>query len=291
MVSEPSFSHGLESLSEQPMTAPKPASAPASRSLQADFVLLKQAAQDAGRLAFSYFRQEIEVKRKVDGSEVSEADLAVDAALKHALCDPRPAYGWLSEESEDNPRRLERRFVWMVDPIDGTNAFLRHVPEWTISVALVEDGTPMLGIVFNPATHEFFHAVRGEGAFLNDAPITVSDRSTLEGARIIASGGLFKKRIWKEPWPGVESRWVNSVAYRLALVASGSADATLSLSAKSEWDLAAGVLLVEEAGGMVTDHHGQPLRFNRPVPRFPGLVAAPPRLHAKLIERTNRVDL
>ena len=122
-------------------------------------------------------------------------------------------------------------------------------------------------------------------------PITVTGRSTIEGARIIASGGLFEKRIWKDPWPGVESRWVNSVAYRLSLVASGSADATLSLSAKSEWDLAAGVLLVEEAGGTVTDHHGQALRFNRPVPRFPGLVAAPPRLHAKLIERTNRVDL
>jgi myo-inositol-1(or 4)-monophosphatase len=273
------------------MTAPKPASAAVPRSLQPDFVLLKQAAKDAGRLAFSYFRQEVAVKHKVDGSEVSEADLAVDAALSRALSDARPAYGWLSEESEDNPIRLERRFVWMVDPIDGTNAFLRHVPEWTISVALVEDGSPVLGVVFNPATQEFFHAVRGEGAFLNNAPIAVTGRNTIAGARIIASGGLFKKRIWKEPWPGVESRWVNSVAYRLALVASGNADATLSLSAKSEWDLAAGVLLVEEAGGTVTDHHGHALRFNRPVPRFPGLVAAPPRLHAELIERTNRVDL
>jgi myo-inositol-1(or 4)-monophosphatase len=107
----------------------------------------------------------------------------------------------------------------------------------------------------------------------------------------IASGGLFKKRIWKEPWPGVESRWVNSVAYRLALVAAGRADATVSLSAKCDWDLAAGVLIVEEAGGIVTDHHGHAFRFNLPNPRFPSLVAAPPLLHAKLIERTSRVDL
>ncbi|MGC1178047.1 MAG: inositol monophosphatase family protein [Methyloceanibacter sp.] len=273
------------------MIAPRPASSAPAHTLPEDFLLLKQAATDAGSLALSYFRRELAVKRKIDGSEVSEADLAVDAALKRALGGGRPSYGWLSEETEDDANRLERRFVWMVDPIDGTNAFLRHVPEWTISAALVESGKPVLGIVFNPATQEFFHAVRGEGAFLNDAPIKVSDRSGLEGALVIASGGLFKKRIWKTPWPEVKSRWVNSVAYRLALVAAGRADATLSLSAKSEWDLAAGVLLVEEAGGTVTDHHGHAYRFNLPVPRFPSLVAAPPRLHAKLLERTSRIDL
>jgi myo-inositol-1(or 4)-monophosphatase len=273
------------------MTALSPISASTPASLKDDFVLLRQAVTDAGALALSYFRRAIEVRRKLDGSEVSEADLAVDAALKRSLSDPRPTYGWLSEETEDEAARLERRHVWMVDPIDGTNAFLRQVPEWTISAALVEDGTPVIGIVFNPATGEFFHAVRGEGAFLNDRPITVTGSSGLEGALIIASGGLFKKRIWQTPWPEVETRWVNSVAYRLARVAQGEADATLSLSAKCEWDLAAGVLLVEEAGGTVTDHRGESFRFNRPVPRFPSLVAAPPRLHAKLIERTNRIDL
>lgn len=273
------------------MTALPHASTPPPHSLAEDFRLLKEAVEAAGKLAYGYFRQELAVKKKLDGTEVSEADFAVDALLKSALLGGRPNYGWLSEETEDDPNRLEQRFVWMVDPIDGTNAFLRHIPEWTISAALVQEGKPVLGTVFNPATNEFFHAIRGGGAFLNGAPINVSSRDRLEGALFIASGGLFKKRIWKEPWPGVESRWVNSVAYRLALVASGNADATLSLSAKSEWDLAAGVLLVEEAGGTVTDHHGHALRFNRPVPRFPGLVAAPPRLHAELIERTNRVDL
>lgn len=273
------------------MTALSPASAAPPHTLEEDFRLLKTAVEDAGKLAHSYFRQDLKVKRKHDGTEVSEADFAVDDLLKSALLGGRPNYGWLSEETEDDPDRLEHRFVWMVDPIDGTNAFLRHVPEWTISAALVQEGKPVLGAVYNPATGEFFHAIRDGGAFLNDAPIHVSTRSDLEGALFIASGGLFKKRIWKEPWPGVESRWVNSVAYRLALVAAGRADATVSLSAKCDWDLAAGVLVVEEAGGVVTDHHGHAFRFNLPIPRFPSLVAASPGLHAKLIERTSRVDL
>jgi len=273
------------------MTALSQTNSPPPHSLGEDFSLLKDAVQAAGELAYSYFRRELAVQTKHDGTEVSEADLAVDAALKGTLLGGRPNYGWLSEETEDDPSRLDQRLVWMVDPIDGTNAFLRHIPEWTISVALVQEGKPVLGAVYNPATGEFFHAIRGHGAFLNNKPIKVTGRETLEGALFIASGGLFKKRIWKEPWPGVESRWVNSVAYRLSLVAAGGADATVSLSAKCEWDLAAGVLLVEEAGGVVTDHHGHPFRFNLPIPRFPSLVAAPPELYAKLIERTSRVDL
>jgi myo-inositol-1(or 4)-monophosphatase len=273
------------------MTALSPIHTSPSPSIKDDFRLLKQAVTEAGALALSYFRRPVEVRRKLDGSEVSEADLAVDVALKRALAERRESYGWLSEESEDEAARLDRRRVWMVDPIDGTNAFLRHVSEWTISAALVDDGSPVIGMVFNPATDEFFHAVRGEGAFLNDRPIHVTGAASLDGALIIASGGLFKKRIWQTPWPEVETRWVNSVAYRLARVAEGHADATVSLSAKSEWDLAAGALLVEEAGGVVTDHRGETFRFNKPVPRFHSLVAAPPLLHGKLIERTNGVDL
>ncbi len=274
------------------MTAIKPAERPQSApSLEEDYALLKVAAREAGELALTYFRKSIIVKRKIDGSEVSEADLALDVALKLALHVPRPSYGWLSEETEDDPERLEHRRVWVVDPIDGTNAFLRHLPEWTVSAALVEDGVPVLGVVFNPATKEFFHAMRGKGAFLNDQPIAASTKSTLDGALLIASGGLFKKKIWKEPWPEVKTRWVNSVAYRLALVACGEADATISLSAKCEWDLAAAALIVEEAGGTITDHHGEAHRYNRASPRFSSLVASGKALHPLLIERTDRVDL
>jgi myo-inositol-1(or 4)-monophosphatase len=274
------------------MTTIEPSKRPLPfRSLEEDYALLKKATREAGELALTYFRKSIMVTKKIDGSEVSEADLALDVALKLELHAPRPDYGWLSEETEDDPERLKHRRVWMVDPIDGTNAFLRHLPEWTVSAALVEDGVPVLGAVFNPATQEFFHARRGKGAFLNDEPIAASKKNTLDGARLIASGGLFKKKIWKEPWPEVTTKWVNSVAYRLALVACGRADATISLSAKSEWDLAAAALLVEEAGGTITDHHGGVHRYNRASPRFSSLVASGKALHPLLIERTNRVDL
>jgi myo-inositol-1(or 4)-monophosphatase len=260
-------------------------------SREEDYALLKTAARDAGELALTYFRQQLIVSRKADGSEVSEADLAVDTALKLDLRTNRPDYGWLSEETEDDPERLKRRRIWMIDPIDGTNAFLRHLPEWTISAALVEDGVPVLGVVFNPATKEFFHAMRGKGAFLNGKPIAASSKTTLDGAFLIASGGLFKKKIWKEPWPEVKTKWVNSVAYRLALVACGKADATISLSAKSEWDLAAAALIVEEAGGVITDHRGDTHLYNRESPRFLSLVASGRSLHPLLIERTKRIDL
>lgn len=259
--------------------------------LAEDYELLKTAVRDAGALANSYFRRQVEVHRKPDGSEVSEADLAVDAALKLDLTTRRKDYGWLSEESPDDRTRLKHSRVWMIDPIDGTSAFLRHNPEWTVSAALVEDGVPVLGVVFAPAKDEFFHALRGRGAFLNDEPIHTSNKTTLEGATMIASGGLFKKKIWEEPWPEVTAQWVNSVAYRLALVACGRGDATISLSGKAEWDLAAAAVIMDEAGGITTDHHGNPHPYNRETPRFPSLVASGKALHPLLIERTSRIDL
>jgi len=259
--------------------------------LEEDYELLKTAVREAGALANGYFKQELEVHKKPDGSEVSEADLAVDAALKLDLTTRRKAYGWLSEESPDDRERLKHSRVWMIDPIDGTGAFLRHIPEWTVSAALVEDGVPVLGVVYNPAKDEFFHALRGHGAFLNGEPIHTSDRATLEGARMIASGGLFRKKIWQEPWPQVTAEWINSVAYRMALVAAGRGDATISLSPKAEWDLAAAAVIIDEAGGIVTDHLGAPHLYNRETPKFPSLVASGKALHPALIERTGRIDL
>lgn len=256
-----------------------------------DFELLRRAVRDAGTLASSYFRTSPKAFKKADGSEVSEADLAVDAALKLDLTTRRKEYGWLSEESPDDRSRFKHARVWMVDPIDGTGAFLREMPEWTISAALVEDGVPVLGVVYNPSTDEFFHAIRGAGAFLNDEPIHTSNLATLEGARMIASGGLFKKKIWEEPWPNVTAQWVNSVAYRLALVACGRGDATISLTPKAEWDLAASAVIMDEAGGVITDHLGNPHTYNRDNPKFPSLVSSGLALHPALIERTRRVDV
>jgi myo-inositol-1(or 4)-monophosphatase len=260
-------------------------------SREEDFEILRRAVREAGALASSYFKESPKAFTKSDGSQVSEADLAVDATLKLDLTTRRKDYGWLSEESPDDRSRLKHSRVWMVDPIDGTGAFLREIPEWTISVALVENGTPVIGVVYNPESGEFFHAIRGAGAFLNDAPIRTTDKATLEGTKVIASGGLFRKKIWENPWPDVTAQWVNSVAYRLALVADGTGDATISLTPKAEWDLAAAAVIVEEAGGVITDHLGNLHKYNSENPKFPSLVASGKALHPALIERTRRVDL
>lgn len=274
------------------MTATTPKKTPEIQpSREDDYELLSRAVREAGTLANGYFRQNVQSFKKPDGSDVSEADLAVDAALKLDLTTRRQDYGWLSEESPDDRSRLKYSRVWMIDPIDGTSAFLRDIPEWTVSAALVEDGVPVLGVVYNPAKEEFFHAIRGQGAFLNDEPIHTSEKSTLEGAKMIASGGLFRKKIWEEPWPEVTAEWVNSVAYRLALVAAGKGDATISLTAKAEWDLAAAAVIVDEAGGITTDHLGNPHVYNRENPKFPSLVASGKALHPALIQRTSRIDL
>ncbi|MDJ0513875.1 MAG: 3'(2'),5'-bisphosphate nucleotidase CysQ [Methyloceanibacter sp.] len=262
-----------------------------SHTREEDFDILGRAVREAGALASSYFKASPKAFKKADGSQVSEADLAVDAALKLDLTTRRKEYGWLSEESPDDRSRLKYSRVWMVDPIDGTGAFLREIPEWTVSAALVEDGVPAIGVVFNPETDELFHAIRGGGAFLNGEPIHTTDRSSLDGAKMIASGGLFRKKIWEDPWPNVKAEWVNSVAYRLALVAAGRGDATISLTPKAEWDLAAAAVIVEEAGGVITDHRGMPHTYNCDNPKFPSLVASGRALHPALIERTRRVDL
>ncbi|MEM7191476.1 MAG: 3'(2'),5'-bisphosphate nucleotidase CysQ [Pseudomonadota bacterium] len=260
-------------------------------SREEDYALLSGAVRKAGALALSYFGNAPKAFKKADGSDVSEADLAVDAALKLDLTTRRKDYGWLSEESPDDRSRLNHSRVWMLDPIDGTSAFLREIPEWTVSAALVEDGVPVLGIVYNPAKDEFFHAVQGGGAFLNGTPIHPTNQASLEGAKMIASGGLFRRKIWDEPWPNVTAEWVNSVAYRLALVACGRGDATISLTPKTEWDLAASAVIMDEAGGITTDHLGNPHVYNREDPIFTSLVASGKALHKALIERTSSVDV
>ena len=268
----------------------KPANdAPFDRSLAEDEALLIKAVEAAGDLAMSYFGRGLTGNKKADDTPVSEADLAVDRLLCEQLVGARPDYGWLSEETADRPDRLKKRRVWIVDPIDGTRAFLAGLTDWTVSVALVEDGEPVLGAILNPAKSDLFAARRGKGAELNGRPISVTKKDQVENSRIIASKGYFKRKIWHSPWPPVSTFWVNSAAYRMALIAAGKADATVSLSGKSEWDLAAAVLLVQEAGGKVSDANGASLHFNKPQTRIYGLVAAAPRLHAQLVSRTQQV--
>jgi myo-inositol-1(or 4)-monophosphatase len=259
-------------------------------SLTQDLAVLEGAVREAGALALSYFGREIVSKVKADGSRVSDADFAVDEMLRDTLTASRPHYGWLSEETADNPARLSRSHVWIVDPIDGTSAFLAGTPFWTIAAALVAGHQPVLGVVYNPVRSEMFVARHGHGAFLNGAPIRVCDASRIEGISVVASSGLFKKKkLWREPWPEMNVTWINSAAYRLACIADGRIHAVVSPTPKFEWDLAAPTLLVQEAGGVVSETDGRALTFNQPIPRHKGLVAAGPELHRLLVERTSTI--
>ncbi len=251
-----------------------------------DTALLREAVEDAGQLARELGAEGSEHWCKQDGTPISHADLRVNELLKDRLTGARPDYGWLSEETQDDRRRLDKRRVWVIDPIDGTSAFLKGDPHWTVSAALVEDGRPVVGMVYNPMTAEFFEAASGKGARLNGDVIQVSERSDLKGARMIMHRSLLRSDRWAEPWPDLTAEMRNSMAYRLCLVASGAFDATVVVSAKSEWDLAAADLVVHEAGGTVSAHDGARFTYNQAAIGLPNVLAAGPGLYDTLLTRT-----
>jgi myo-inositol-1(or 4)-monophosphatase len=256
-------------------------------SLDRDFELLTATVREAGALAMTYFRHDIDTARKSDGSPVSEADLAVDHYLRERLTGDGSPHGWLSEETTDNLQRLDRRSLWVVDPIDGTRAFLEGTDQWVISAALVVNKLPVLAALYNPVTEELFTARQGMGAFLNGERVAVVDTDTIEDAHIMGSKGMFMKSIWAKPWPDFRRSFVRSIAYRISAVVCGKVNAALSITALAEWDIAAAVLLMREAGGVITTLDGFPLSFNKEVVRSHGIVAAGPKLHARLMDYTN----
>lgn len=253
-----------------------------------DLALLIDAARAAGALLKAKFGQSVETWSKGADGPVTEVDLAADALLKGALRTARPDYGWLSEETADTPDRLDAERIFIVDPLDGTRAFLQGVPEFCVSVAVAAQGAATAGVVYNPIRDELYAAFAGGGATLNGAPIRVSDQTELEGARMIGAAGFYTDPRWPRPWPPVVATRVQALAYRLALIAGGAHDGMVALGFKNDWDVAAGALLVAEAGGRVTDPFEAPFAFNRPQPRQNGAVAAGPALHPLLIERVRR---
>lgn len=207
---------------------------------------------------------------KGDSEPVTDVDLAVNALLQRHLASPEN--GWLSEESTDTSSRLTKTRVWVVDPIDGTRALLNGKSDFSISVALVERGRPVLSVVFAPVRDEFYSARLGHGAFLNGRPIHVSNRKRLPGAHVQADRDYLTSRRWTMPWPALTIGKYQSFALRLAAVAAGTYDLAISAKPKSEWDVAAGHLLVEEAGGVCCGGTGESLWYNRRVPRFEKII-------------------
>jgi myo-inositol-1(or 4)-monophosphatase len=253
-----------------------------------DLALLRAGALAVGPLLRASFGVAVRTWSKGAAGPVTEIDLAVDAQLKELLTNARPDYGWLSEESPDDPARLACKRVFILDPLDGTAAFLKKRPEFCVALAVVENGVPVAGVVYAPITEEVFAAAAGDGATLNGQAISVSDAATVEGCAIFGPKDLFAHPNWNPPWPTMTITSRAALAYRLAGVGAAQADATISLGYKHEWDIAAGALIVAEAGGRITDPFGAPLAFNQPDARVPGVVAAGPALHPLLIERTHK---
>lgn len=258
--------------------------------LQADMRLLHKAVTEAGAIALRYFCQSPKVKKKADGTDVSEADIAVNNHLQQRLTGARSGYGWLSEETAIPATPFELKRLWIIDPIDGTRAFFNERPDWTISAALVEDGKPVLAAVFNPVKDELYSATKGVGAHLNGERLSVSAQADVEGAKIVAGKALLTSKSWPQPWPAIDLIWVNSMAYRLCLVASGAVDATISMSCKSDWDVAAADLIVAEAGGRMTGYDGKPLIYNHPGYLHDNVIAAGLSLHQALLNKAPQTN-
>jgi myo-inositol-1(or 4)-monophosphatase len=234
---------------------------------------LAAAVRDAGRLALSSYQKPIKTWLKEHDSPVSEIDIAVDTLLKARLGAIAPDAAWLSEETEDDPVRLTARRVWIVDPIDGTRSYIAGRPDWTVSVALVENGRPILAALYAPVSEEFFLAAVGAGATRNGAPMRVAAGGGIEGARITGPRGLIDRLAAVGPAFVAVPR-VHSLALRLARVADGTVDVAFAGHNSHDWDLAAADLLVHEAGGALTTIAGTELAYNGAVPTHGVLVAA-----------------
>lgn len=250
--------------------------------------LAVEAARAAGEVARCYFGGTVATWEKSPNNPVCEADLALDRLLKERLLGLRPSYGWLSEETADDPERLGRRRVWVVDPIDGTRDFLRGRTGWAVSIALIEDGVPILGAICAPARGQLFVAEAGGGATLNGAPVRVGDCAAVAGCRIPADPSTINASYWPDRWEAEAVEKPNGLALRIAKIASNEADAFFEGRPMGEWDIAAAALILTEAGGSITDREGAPLRFNKPVPRLRGVIAATPAIHAEVLRRVGR---
>lgn len=254
---------------------------------ESDLALLIRAARHAGTVARACLSEPLEVRHKADGAgPVTRADLAVDAALAALLRDARPGYGWLSEESPEDPARLGAERVFIVDPIDGTRSLIEGARTWAHSLAVADaQGVVLAGVVYLPLLDRLYAAERGAGARLNGTEIAVTRRAQVTGGTILATKPVFEPQHWPGGLPEMTRAHRPSLAYRLSLVAEGRFDAMVTLRPTWEWDIAAGSLILAEAGARVTDRRGAALRFNNPHPQSDGLLAANDALHGALLHR------
>lgn len=240
--------------------------------MERELAALVESIRNAGAKVREMVRVGFDVQTKPDRSPVTTVDHEVNRILHDMQRREFPQDGWLSEESPDDPARLTNTRVWIVDPIDGTKALVSRMPEFCISAALIERGAPVVAAILNPSTDELFTAVRGGGLFLNDTRITLSPTHDFNPL-IMVNAWEFRGNRWSTLAETAQCRPMYSIANALALVAAGRVQAVLTIEPENEWDLAAGVLLVEESGGTISDAAGKPFAFNQPTPRLYGVIA------------------
>lgn len=255
-------------------------------SYEEDLALLKEAVLAAGKIARDAFKaNDSEVWDKSNNSPVTDADIAVNDYLLKTLCGARPGYGWLSEETKDDHSRHSCPRTFVVDPIDGTRAFIDRTPNFAVSVAIIQNGKSIAGVVYNPLKDELFEATLGGGARLNGNAIKAPDSDRIEGIRMVGYARKFRRL----DWPDMQCRVSNSMAYRMVLVASGKADATVAFTPKSDWDVAAAQLIATESGAIVTNLHGKEPSYDGQTTSGLGVICAGKTLHALLLARITPV--
>ncbi|MCK4578223.1 MAG: 3'(2'),5'-bisphosphate nucleotidase CysQ [Candidatus Marinimicrobia bacterium] len=247
------------------------------------------AAREAGKILRGYYKADYQIRDKGFRNPVTTADYASNHYLEERLRSSYPEYGWLSEETVDSSDRLQRERLWVVDPLDGTKEFIEGVPNFVVSIALVEAGQPVLGVLHNPVTNETFSAAKGMGAHLDGDAITVSSLTNLAEAEILNSRSETRRGLWKPYKHHFRAlKPVGSVAYKLGLVAAGRGDMFATLRPKSEWDICAGHCILREAGADLKVVTGKDLTYNqKKVVIKPGLVAGNAAIMAKFIKLYN----
>lgn len=253
---------------------------------ESDLTLLIDAAKEAGEIALHHKSKGLEINDKPDGAgPVTQADLAVDRALREGLTGARPDIAWLSEETEDSSERLDFKRVFIVDPIDGTRSFIAGEPTWAHSLAIVDNGMVTHGVVYLPEMDLLYSASKSQGAFCNGEQLSVSNRMDIDHAQVLATKPNMDPKHWRGPAPTFKRSHRPSLAYRLCLVAQGRYDAMLTLRPSWEWDIAAGALILSEAGAEVTDRHGKILKFNNKMPQTAGVIGAENTLHRQITDK------
>ena len=242
----------------------------------------------AGKIALSFEKEKIHFWNKSVGQPVTHADIEINLFLKKFFEKHTPEFGWLSEESEDDKSRFTKKSFWCVDPIDGTRSYINKRPEYVISIALVSNSTPIFGLIFNPKTNEMFSAEKNFGAFCNKKKIKVSDNIDLNSCKVAISNSELKNIEKILFFKNLKILSMGSIAYKIALVAKGQVDIALSFTKKSDWDLAAASLILEEAGGLISDIENEKINYNTNELNISSVFAANPRIHRRLLNEIKK---